>query len=98
MRTAQIDRCAGYHPRAQGAEILKHRLKVKEYKLHRPRWGNLRFSTRAHIDLARHELGITIFGMNFYVVIRRCGTQVVRRRQQKSHIGFAHEGRCDGVV
>ncbi|KAJ7204220.1 hypothetical protein C8J57DRAFT_1035006, partial [Mycena rebaudengoi] len=47
---------------------------------------------------ARYDPGIGIFGMDFYVTMRRLGARIARRRQQKARIGFLHRIKKDDTI
>ncbi|KZP10385.1 ribosomal protein L5, partial [Athelia psychrophila] len=70
---------------------LERGLKVKEYELSRDfsETGNFGYCVQEHIDLgARYDQGISIFGMDFYVVTGRPGARKARRKQKSARIGF----------
>lgn len=72
-------------------EILERGLKVKEYELQSRNFsntGNFGFGINEHIDLGlKYDPTTGIYGMDFYVVLKRAGTRVSKRRRCQSTIG-----------
>lgn len=72
-------------------DLLERGLKVKEYELPRDSFtetGNFGFGIKEHIDLGmRYDPYTGIFGMDFYVVLKRPGTRVARRKHASSRVG-----------
>merc|ERR550537_666389 len=72
-------------------EILERGLKVKEYELPKSCFsatGNFGFGIQEHIDLGiRYDPYTGIFGMDFYVVLKKPGYRVAKRKRCKSRIG-----------
>ena len=72
-------------------EILEKGLKVKEYELKKRNFsntGNFGFGITEHIDLGiKYDPYTGIFGMDFYVSLRRAGRRVGLRKRKTSHIG-----------
>merc|ERR1712080_96092 len=68
--------------------------KVKEFELRRQNFsqgGNFGFGINEHIDLGiPYDPSTGIYGMDFYVVLKRKGFRVARRRRCKSRIGKPH--------
>ena len=66
-------------------------LKVREYELRRDNFsqnGNFGFGIQEHIDLGiKYDPSIGIYGMDFYVVLGRAGTNVRHRRRKTGRIG-----------
>eukprot|EP00871_Galdieria_phlegrea_P005577 jgi/Galph1/601/GphlegSOOS_G5389.1 len=94
-------------------EILERGLKVKEYELRQRNFsesGCFGFGITEHIDLGlKYDPTTGIYGMDFYVVLRRAGTRVAKRRRRKSQLGARQrvgkedaikwfQTRFDGVV
>ena len=79
---------------AKAEELLKRGLKVKEYELRRRNFsdtGNFGFGIDEHIDLGiKYDPSTGIFGMDFYVVIKRAGDRVSKRKSRKGRIGVSH--------
>ena len=72
-------------------EILDRGLKVKEYELKAQCFNNtgcFGFGITEHIDLGmKYDPSTGIFGMNFFIVLARCGGRVARRKRGRSRIG-----------
>ena len=80
-------------------EILERGLKVKEYELRKRNFsatGNFGFGIMEHIDLGlKYDPSTGIYGMDFYVVMKRAGGfRITKRRAKKSKMGFQHKVRC----
>jgi large subunit ribosomal protein L11e len=75
-------------------EILERGLKVKDRELRKANFsdtGNFGFGIQEHIDLGiKYDPFTGIFGMDFYVVLKRPGSRVGLRRRCKSRIGAKH--------
>merc|ERR1712046_252662 len=72
-------------------EILERGLKVKEYELPKncfSEHGHFGFGIQEHIDLGiRYDPYTGIFGMDFFVVLKRAGQRISRRKRKGSRIG-----------
>ena len=72
-------------------DILKRGLAVKEFELKDRNFtdqGHFGFGIDEHIDLGlRYDPYTGIFGMDFYIVLKRPGLRVNRRKHRKSKIG-----------
>merc|ERR1712127_715900 len=72
-------------------ELLKRGLKVKEYELRKGNFsnnGNFGFGIDEHIDLGiKYDTSTGIFGMDFYVVLKRPGNRVSKRRAKTNRVG-----------
>ncbi len=78
--------------RGQKAEdLLKLGLKVKDNELKARNFsttGNFGFGIQEHIDLGiKYDPNTGIYGMDFYVVLRRRGKRVAQRKRQTRRIG-----------
>merc|ERR1712139_740029 len=75
----------------QAETLLQNALKVKEHELKKGNFsedGNFGFGIDEHIDLGiKYDTNTGIFGMDFYVVLARCGKRVGTRRARKSRLG-----------
>ena len=71
--------------------LLERGIKVKEYELKGSAFtenGNFGFGVEEHIDLGmRYDPYTGIYGLDFYVVLKRPGLRVARRKRGKSKIG-----------
>lgn len=77
-------------------EILERGLKVKEYELRKKNFsatGNFGFGIMEHIDLGlKYDPSTGIYGMDFYVVMKRAGgMRVAKRRARLGRIGKGHK-------
>merc|ERR1712196_182363 len=77
-------------------EILERGLKVKEYELRKKNFsatGNFGFGIMEHIDLGlKYDPSTGIYGMDFYVVMKRAGgMRVAKRRAKQGKIGLSHK-------
>eukprot|EP00188_Purpureofilum_apyrenoidigerum_P002684 Plantae.Rhodophyta-Purpureofilum_apyrenoidigerum.ctg27521.p1 GENE.Plantae.Rhodophyta-Purpureofilum_apyrenoidigerum.ctg27521~~Plantae.Rhodophyta-Purpureofilum_apyrenoidigerum.ctg27521.p1 ORF type:complete len:177 (-),score=29.23 Plantae.Rhodophyta-Purpureofilum_apyrenoidigerum.ctg27521:190-720(-) len=72
-------------------EILDRGLKVKEYELRGRNFsstGNFGFGITEHIDLGiKYDPTTGIYGMDFYVVLKRPGDRISKRRRCKNRVG-----------
>merc|ERR1711953_1110747 len=80
---------------SKAEEILDKGLKVKEYELKMGNFsttGAFGFGVQEHIDLGiKYDPGIGIYGMDFYVVMKRAGYGISKRRRRKAKIGLQHK-------
>jgi len=77
-------------------ELLERGLKVKEYELRKRNFsntGNFGFGITEHIDLGlKYDPSTGIYGMDFFVVMKRAGGgRVAKRRAQQAHVGASHK-------
>ena len=74
-------------------DLLERGLKVKEYELPKTCFsenGNFGFGIQEHIDLGlRYDPYTGIYGMDFYVVLRKPGNRVASRKRARSSVGNA---------
>merc|ERR1739838_627292 len=79
---------------SKAEEILDRGLKVKEYELKKGNFskgGAFGFGVQEHIDLGiKYDPGIGIYGMDFYVVMKRAGYRITQRRRCRAKIGKQH--------
>merc|ERR1711906_70316 len=72
-------------------DLLKRGLKVREYELRKGNFsddGNFGFGIDEHIDLGiKYDTSTGIFGMDFYVVLKRPGNRVSKRRAKTNRVG-----------
>lgn len=72
-------------------DLLERGIKVKEYELPSKCFtenGNFGFGVDEHIDLGlRYDPYTGIYGMDFYVVLKRPGLRVNRRKRARGKIG-----------
>lgn len=83
-------------PKAE--EILERGLKVKEFELKESNFssgggngrgaGGFGFGINEHIDLGlKYDPTTGIYGMDFYIVLKRAGDRVSKRRRARGRIG-----------
>ncbi len=74
-------------------DLLERGLKVKEYELNRncfSEFGHFGFGRQEHIDLGlRYDPYTGIYGMDFYVVLKRPGMRVSKRKRAQRKVGNA---------
>ena len=72
-------------------ELLERGLKVKEFELVSKNFsntGNFGFGINEHIDLGiKYDPSTGIFGMDFYVVLKRFGNRVCIKKRCKNKLG-----------
>eukprot|EP01115_Flamella_aegyptia_P002357 TRINITY_DN136396_c0_g1_i1.p1 TRINITY_DN136396_c0_g1~~TRINITY_DN136396_c0_g1_i1.p1 ORF type:complete len:189 (-),score=82.87 TRINITY_DN136396_c0_g1_i1:57-623(-) len=87
---------------AKAAEILEKGLKVREYELRYGNFssgGNFGFGIDEHIDLGiKYDPSIGIYGMDFYVVLKRPGNRVASRKRAQSSVGIHHRVTKDEAI
>merc|ERR1711912_152385 len=76
-------------------ELLEKGLKVKEYELRRKNvsdMGNFGFGIQEHIDLGlKYDPSTGIYGMDFYVVMKRKGGgRVSKKKHKMGRVGTSH--------
>ena len=80
-------------------DILERGLKVKEYELKAANFsnsGNFGFGIEEHIDLGiKYDPSTGIFGMDFYVALKRAGARVSSRKRKSGRVGFPHKVTAD---
>merc|ERR1712183_583680 len=72
-------------------EILERGMKVKEYELSRNCFsdhGHFGFGITEHIDLGiRYDPYTGIFGMDFYVVLKKPGCRISKKKDARGELG-----------
>lgn len=75
-------------------DLLERGLKVKEFELKRENFsntGNFGFGIDEHIDLGvKYDPSTGIYGMDFFVVLKRPGARVSRRKHARGRVGAPH--------
>merc|ERR1712159_680974 len=75
-------------------EIINKGLAVKEYELKKKNFsssGNFGFGIQEHIDLGiKYDPSTGIYGMDFYIVLRRAGNRVLKRKRRAGRVGACH--------
>merc|ERR1712097_84719 len=76
---------------ARAEELLQKALRVKEHELKKGNFsneGNFGFGIDEHIDLGiKYDVSTGIFGMDFYVILKRAGKRVSRRKHASGKFG-----------
>lgn len=76
-------------------DLLERGLRVKEYELKKGCFsdnGNFGFGVEEHIDLGlRYDPNTGIYGMDFYVVLKRPGKRVAEKKIKSGKIGNSHK-------
>merc|ERR1719434_507122 len=79
---------------AKAEEILERGLKVKEFELRKRNFSNtgcFGFGISEHIDLGiKYDPSTGIYGMDFYVVLKRPGARVSRKKSRRGRVGYTH--------
>ncbi len=83
-------------------ELLKIALKVKDDELRANNFsqtGNFGFGIQEHIDLGiKYDPNTGIYGMDFYVVLKRRGLRVAKRKRQNARVGnFQRVTKSDSI-
>lgn len=80
-------------------EILERGLKVKEFELKHCNFSNsgcFGFGINEHIDLGiKYDPSTGIYGMDFFIVLKRRGYRVSKRKRRRSKLGFGHKVTAD---
>jgi large subunit ribosomal protein L11e len=75
----------------KATDLLKLGLKVKDNELRGKNFsatGNFGFGIQEHIDLGmKYDPNTGIYGMDFYVVLKRKGLRVTQRKRQNARLG-----------
>ena len=76
-------------------DLLERGLKVKEYELKYANFsdtGCFGFGVEEHIDLGiKYDPSTGIYGMDFYVVLKRPGARVSKRKHARARVGRNHK-------
>merc|ERR1711988_274954 len=75
-------------------EIIERGLKVKEYELPKGCFsenGHFGFGIQEHIDLGlKYDPSTGIYGMDFYIELKRPGNRVTKRKIKRGKVGASH--------
>merc|ERR1711998_208163 len=75
-------------------DLIEKGLKITDYEIsakHFSDSGNFGFGVNEHIDLGlKYDPSTGIYGMDFYVVLRRAGFRVSKKKYKKGRIGVSH--------
>ena len=79
---------------AKAREVLEKGLQVKEFELPENCFsesGNFGFGIEEHIDLGlKYDRAVGIYGMDIYVVLKRPGYRVSKKKRSRAKIGIQH--------
>merc|ERR1711898_5846 len=74
--------------------LIERGLKITDYEIsakHFSDSGNFGFGVNEHIDLGlKYDPATGIYGMDFYVVLKRAGFGVAKKKRKKGRIGVSH--------
>merc|ERR1711988_1988334 len=75
-------------------DLIERGLKITDYEIsakHFSDSGNFGFGVNEHIDLGlKYDPATGIYGMDFYVVLRRAGFRVSKKKYKKGRLGVQH--------
>merc|ERR1712195_17609 len=75
-------------------DLIERGLKITDYEIsakHFSASGNFGFGINEHIDLGlKYDPATGIYGMDFYVVLRRAGSNVAKKKAKRGRLGLAH--------
>jgi len=84
------------------AKLLQSALNVKEFELDAANFsstGNFGFGIKEHIDLGvKYDPATGIYGMDFYIVLKRPGARISRRRRARGRVGASHRISKDDAI
>merc|ERR1711896_77357 len=79
---------------AKALDLIERGLKITDYEIsakHFSATGNFGFGVNEHIDLGlKYDPATGIYGMDFYVVLKRAGFNVAKKKRKKGRIGVSH--------
>merc|ERR1712225_214245 len=79
---------------AKAMDLIERGLKITDYEIsskHFSSTGNFGFGINEHIDLGlKYDPATGIYGMDFYVVLRRPGFNVSKKKAKKGRLGRSH--------
>merc|ERR1712031_38391 len=79
----------------KATDLIERGLKITDYEIsakHFSASGNFGFGVNEHIDLGlKYDPATGIYGMDFYVVLRRPGFNVAKKKQKRGRTGLAHK-------
>merc|ERR1712036_3485 len=75
-------------------DLIERGLKITDYEIsakHFSASGNFGFGVNEHIDLGlKYDPATGIYGMDFFVVLRRAGFNVSTKKSRRARIGRSH--------
>merc|ERR1712036_152861 len=89
-----VENVARYTVRTFGIRRNEKGLKITDYEIsakHFSDSGNFGFGVNEHIDLGlKYDPSTGIYGMDFYVVLRRAGFRTSKKKRKRGRIGVSH--------
>merc|ERR1711906_31089 len=74
--------------------VIERGLKITDYEIsskHFSDSGNFGFGVNEHIDLGlKYDPATGIYGMDFYIVLKRPGFSVAKKKRKRGRIGRSH--------
>merc|ERR1712072_384022 len=78
----------------KATNLIERGLKITDYEIsakHFSDSGNFGFGVNEHIDLGlKYDPATGIYGMDFYVVLKRAGFNVSKKKSRRGRIGKSH--------
>merc|ERR1712144_179638 len=78
----------------KATDLIERGLKITDYEIsskHFSDSGNFGFGVNEHIDLGlKYDPGTGIYGMDFYVVLKRAGFRTSKKKRKRGRIGVSH--------
>merc|ERR1712046_470998 len=78
----------------KATDLIERGLKITDYEIsakHFSESGNFGFGVNEHIDLGlKYDPATGIYGMDFYVVLRRAGKRVGKKKYKRGRIAPSH--------
>merc|ERR1711966_380437 len=75
-------------------DMIERGLKITDYEIsakHFSSSGNFGFGVNEHIDLGlKYDPATGIYGMDFYIVLKRPGFSVAKKKRKRGRIGRSH--------
>merc|ERR1712170_285411 len=75
-------------------DLIERGLKITDYEIsakHFSETGNFGFGVNEHIDLGlKYDPATGIYGMDFYVVLKRAGFNVPKKKAKRGRMGVSH--------
>merc|ERR1712216_180373 len=79
---------------AKAMDLIERGLKITDYEIsakHFSQTGNFGFGVNEHIDLGlKYGPATGIYGMDFFIVLKRPGMCVAKKKRKKGRIGVSH--------
>merc|ERR1711904_653006 len=79
---------------AKAMDLIERGLKITDYEIsakHFSQTGNFGFGVNENIDLGlKYDPGTGIYGMDFFIVLRRPGFNVPKKKAKRGRMGISH--------